>query len=1355
MKKPLVWLTLLSMIIALLPVGLISTAEAASATYFIPDDPQLLKTANIELGKDSNTDRENIRNTVKVVNTPTLEFNGSYSKISDQKILAQIDMMTWKESKDSSGTGSWQVNPQYSTTESVQIDSANNNKFKAPGLTLFEGLNKITLKGRFGNVEVSDVFYVLYDKIPYFTKLTLNGDGISNGVNLNEDSRVISKNQMVYVSGDVFNANKVTTSVNGGTEMSTEIFNNLMMSSPVTLTPGLNELKLTFTNGSDSFTVTREIYYFTAEQPFVGMYAVHDMQSGLKEYNLLNSTPLVKQLPSEIVLQLMLPYNTTTDKFYPSNYEVWANGVDVTGQINALSSKLYETGSNGEKQFKTTPVSNTSEAAEEPISDATGPVYRMVTFSIPTAGLNLTPVAGTDRYEPKIEVKYNKSGTGWKTEISYTPNFVRSDSVAIQEINYLPDYGIDKNVLNKKSLNGAVIAKSEYYIEVVTDGATQGNLTANFLPQTSANGLTVEFVSGTKTTTTKGQEVGIYKVSGAAVGEKRISFKFDNSLSKEVSVSFSVAVGIIIDNLVDGQTYEIDTAGTTTLPTLTITGKYYGVSDINKWTTAEYFINGIRGDGDKESLINTSNKNFSIKANIDSANGPLTAGENTIEFRGEYLDSLNNRIPVSKKIRIYIVDKNVANVISFKPGVPLDEKNFQFPAYDLFANPNNETQNQLAAIMKLPKEFTLENEAYVTNEGQYNLTIRGGGAHKLNLSFGSENILSLSIPTDPPDPSNPTTPVWTDLNSKSDGTYTAIKGEYVITAVGSQKDFLIRISSNSNANSTQGVMRFDEGTAGTHVYNLELINKTGARASQRVEITRKLGGYVLKAPKATVGDQIVVNKNFVHFDIEAAGATKVLIGKDEATRISEAGKVDRFVYDYIGLKPDKLNKINIQIVRPNASMKDTINVYYTSSLGIDSQFMAEKVTNKYTVFNKALTLSFPKGTIMQSFNAIDGRQKERKFYPDNRILFGIADPKNGIVERVDDYNNYYIDYLQKPIPEFYLANFTTVAQTFNFSRISDIYWISGGLGESATEPSTNGVAPYSVHGFFTSPELENRKIVPSERGTLTLAYDKNVVSDAGTQITVFKYTRVGTTGMWERVPGIVNTGQNTVQIPFDEFGYYAVYKLNRSFNDVTNHPWARNILNSLYSKGIMEYSRADTFGADDQTTRGEFATLLVKGLSLPINADDSQKAFFDVQNNVNATTWDYKHIETAARAGIITGKKEGFFAPTLPITRQEAAVMIARAVKLKLDTNDDKLAGKLAKTYLDSGKIEYYARPAVQAVTGAKIMSGNPITLQGQKKASFNFNPTGNMTRAEAGKIAVELFKVNKSTKAMFPKNFN
>lgn len=96
--------------------------------------------------------------------------------------------------------------------------------------------------------------------------------------------------------------------------------------------------------------------------------------------------------------------------------------------------------------------------------------------------------------------------------------------------------------------------------------------------------------------------------------------------------------------------------------------------------------------------------------------------------------------------------------------------------------------------------------------------------------------------------------------------------------------------------------------------------------------------------------------------------------------------------------------------------------------------------------------------------------------------------------------------------------------------------------------------------------------------------------------------------------------------------------------------------------------------------------------------------------------------------------------------------MIARALKLKLPVNDQKLKDAVAKSFLDSGKIESYALAAVQAVSKAKIMNGAEVTTTGQKKASYNFNPKANMTRAEAGKIAVELLK--KST-TIFPKTLS
>jgi hypothetical protein len=409
----------------------------------------------------------------------------------------------------------------------------------------------------------------------------------------------------------------------------------------------------------------------------------------------------------------------------------------------------------------------------------------------------------------------------------------------------------------------------------------------------------------------------------------------------------------------------------------------------------------------------------------------------------------------------------------------------------------------------------------------------------------------------------------------------------------------------------------------------------------------------------------------------------------------------------------------------------------------------EPLKNKHSVFNKKLELSFPRGTVLMS--AMPNANGVNKYYTDTQLLFGIADPKDGVVERRNDYgiviNTADSDVQLK---DYLVARFNSTVNTANFTRISDIYWISGGVGElgnrndAGYKPATNGLPPYSTEGNFVEFEPE-RKIVPSQRGSLTITFDENVVEDVAYTVTVFRYTD---SGVWENIGGEVNAKNNTITVPFDEFGYYMVAKLKRGYNDITNHPWARNVLNGLYSKGIMTNLRFDEFGADDRTTRGEFVTLLVKGLNLPLNYDDNN-SFYDILPGTRTTTWSYEYIETAARAGIVQGRSVGYFGSELPITREEVAIMIARALELKLPANDSKLEQSLSKSYLDASRIEYYARPAVEAVTKAKIMTGSEVTVPGSTKPGYNFNPKSELTRAEAGAIVVRMLQKNSS---IFPK---
>ncbi len=321
---------------------------------------------------------------------------------------------------------------------------------------------------------------------------------------------------------------------------------------------------------------------------------------------------------------------------------------------------------------------------------------------------------------------------------------------------------------------------------------------------------------------------------------------------------------------------------------------------------------------------------------------------------------------------------------------------------------------------------------------------------------------------------------------------------------------------------------------GSHIYTLEVTNSNGAKNTQTLEIVREPSGYRKVSPVPTVDDKIVVNKkNFVDIILEAEAAQEVLIDGKPAVRLTGT---DMYRATYMGLKPNKENAIKLQIKRNStAPINDTLRVYYTNSNQNYEQFM-EPLSTKHSVFNGALNLTFPKGTILKSANPND--PKNFKFYESQNLLFGLADPATGAVALRDDAGNTINN------NEGLAANFTATSVLRHFfSRISDVYWLSGGYGESPTNKKLDGVLPIFKDGTdiraFTDPQLTSRRLVPTERGTITLKFDPSVVQDAGTVVSVLM---LNDQGQWKILGGEVDTTKNTITVPFDQFGYYMVGK---------------------------------------------------------------------------------------------------------------------------------------------------------------------------------------------------------------------
>lgn len=112
----------------------------------------------------------------------------------------------------------------------------------------------------------------------------------------------------------------------------------------------------------------------------------------------------------------------------------------------------------------------------------------------------------------------------------------------------------------------------------------------------------------------------------------------------------------------------------------------------------------------------------------------------------------------------------------------------------------------------------------------------------------------------------------------------------------------------------------------------------------------------------------------------------------------------------------------------------------------------------------------------------------------------------------------------------------------------------------------------------------------------------------------------------------------------------------KTFADITGHK-NQSAIETLASRKIINGKTDAAFEPNATMTRAEFATIVVNSLGLP---RQSKAVFVDVTGG----DWYYSYINTAYAYGIIKGVSDTEFNPGGTITREEAAVMVARAAKL-------------------------------------------------------------------------------------------
>lgn len=173
-------------------------------------------------------------------------------------------------------------------------------------------------------------------------------------------------------------------------------------------------------------------------------------------------------------------------------------------------------------------------------------------------------------------------------------------------------------------------------------------------------------------------------------------------------------------------------------------------------------------------------------------------------------------------------------------------------------------------------------------------------------------------------------------------------------------------------------------------------------------------------------------------------------------------------------------------------------------------------------------------------------------------------------------------------------------------------------------------------------------------------------------------------GLWS--PGLWQTGQAEAA---------AVNGTASAASDINGH-WAEPQLSEWIGGGYIKGFQDGSFRPDQTISRIEFVALVNRLFAYQGTGKISFK-------DVPSAAWFVSQVQAAVQAGYVKGFPDGTFQPDKPLSRVEAAVMLAKLTPVLMKDGEDPL-----KVFKDAGSIPGYGRDALGAVLSAGYMKGFP-----------------------------------------------
>lgn len=171
-----------------------------------------------------------------------------------------------------------------------------------------------------------------------------------------------------------------------------------------------------------------------------------------------------------------------------------------------------------------------------------------------------------------------------------------------------------------------------------------------------------------------------------------------------------------------------------------------------------------------------------------------------------------------------------------------------------------------------------------------------------------------------------------------------------------------------------------------------------------------------------------------------------------------------------------------------------------------------------------------------------------------------------------------------------------------------------------------------------------------------------------------------------------------------------------TFHDLAGYDWAKDAIETLYEKNIVNGVGGGQFQPAGQTTREQFVKMFVQLAGAEALVAD--QSFSDVDSNA----WYASYLTTAKQMGIIEGRPDGSFGVGEPISRQDVMVMLQRG----LEAMQVAVPEGTPVAFTDQADTAAYAAQAVEQLSAAGIVVGDDTGA---------FRPNDTCSRAEAAVI--------------------